>query len=78
MLIVEGYMWEVPNILPTLLDAAQAASASNAMIALTAGDAGVVQRHHREIWTMIDAGVDMLFCNRYVSDQNLARHDHMT
>lgn len=64
MLIIEGYMWEVPNVLPTLLSAARTAAENNAMVALTAGDAGVVQRHRQEIWTMINAGVDMLFCNR--------------
>ena len=64
MLIIEGYMWEVPNVLPTLLSAGQTAARNNAMVALTAGDSGVVHRHRQEIWSMIDAGVDMLFCNR--------------
>lgn len=64
MLIIEGYMWEVPNVLPTLLSAAQHAGRNNGMVALTAGDAGVVHRHKDEIWQMIQAGIDILFCNR--------------
>lgn len=31
---------------------------------MTAGDAGVVQRHHSEMWEAIDAGIDLLFTNR--------------
>ncbi|KAL0036384.1 hypothetical protein WJX77_005307 [Trebouxia sp. C0004] len=64
MLVVEGYMWEVNNALETLSAAADFARSNGAMVVMTAGDAGVVQRHTAEFWQMISDGVDMLFCNR--------------
>lgn len=59
-------MWEVGNALATISAAADAARRNSAMVVLTAGDAGVVQRHMQEFWQMINAGIDMLFCNKYV------------
>ena len=67
MLVVEGYMWEVDNALQTLSAAADFARSNGAMVVMTAGDAGVVQRHTAEFWQLINDGVDMLFCNRCVS-----------
>ena len=64
--VVEGYMWEAGNALATISAAAAVARRNNAMVVLTAGDAGVVQRHTQEFWQMIHDGVDMLFCNKYV------------
>lgn len=60
-------MWEAGNALATISAAADAARRNSAMVVLTAGDAGVVQRHTQEIWQMINAGIDMLFCNKYVT-----------
>lgn len=65
--VVEGYMWEAGNALVTISAAAEAARRNSAMVVLTAGDAGVVQRHTQEFWQMINAGIDMLFCNKYVA-----------
>lgn len=65
--VVEGYMWEAGNALATISAAADAARCNSAMIVLTAGDAGVVQRHRQDFWQMINAGIDMLFCNKYVT-----------
>ena len=65
--VVEGYMWEAGNALATISAAADAARRNSAMVVLTAGDAGVVQRHTQEFWQMINAGIDMLFCNKYVT-----------
>lgn len=67
MLVVEGYMWEVDDALETLSTAADFARSSGAMVVMTAGDAGVVQRHTADFWQLINDGVDMLFCNRCVS-----------
>ncbi|KAA6425375.1 MAG: putative sugar kinase [Trebouxia sp. A1-2] len=64
MLVVEGYMWEVDDALETLSTAADFARSSGAMVVMTAGDAGVVQRHTADFWQLINDGVDMLFCNR--------------
>lgn len=63
-------MWEAGNALATISAAAEAARCNSAMVVLTAGDAGVVQRHTQEFWQMINAGIDMLFCNKYVTSKN--------
>ena len=70
MLVVEGYMWEVDNALETLSAAADFARSNSAMVVLTAGDVGVVQRHTDEFWKLINDGVDMLFCNRCAYESN--------
>ncbi|KAK9865108.1 hypothetical protein WJX84_001199 [Apatococcus fuscideae] len=65
MLIIEGYLWEMPGALPTILAAISHARASGCLVALTAGDVGCVQRHHSDFWAAIDTGnVDLLFTNR--------------
>ena len=64
MLVIEGYMWEVDNALETLSASAQFARDHDAMVVLTAGDAGVVQRHTSDFWQLIHEGVDIFFCNR--------------
>ena len=67
MLIIEGYLWEMPGALPTILAAISHARASGCLVALTAGDVGCVQRHHSDFWAAIDTGnVDLLFTNRCV------------
>lgn len=63
-------MWEAGNALATISAAADAARRNSAMVVLTAGDAGVVQRHTKEFWQMINAGIDMLFCNKYVTPKS--------
>ena len=60
-------MWEAGNALVTISAAADVARRNSAMVVLTAGDAGVVQRHTQDFWQMISAGIDMLFCNKYVN-----------
>lgn len=41
------------------------AHASGAVVALTAGDANVVNRHRQQIWDVLIQGVDILFANRW-------------
>ena len=64
--VVEGYMWEAGNALATIGAAAAEARRNSAMVVLTAGDVGVVQRHTQDFWQTIQAGVDILFCNKCV------------
>lgn len=40
-----------------------AARRAGCVVAMTAGDAGVVERHHPELWRAIDQGIDLLFTN---------------
>jgi sugar/nucleoside kinase (ribokinase family) len=63
MLVIEGYVWELPGAAATVADAVAAARAAGTAVALTAGDAGVVARHGAEIWAVLEGGVDVLFTN---------------
>ena len=47
-----------------LPQAIEAAQKHGTIVAMTAGDAGVVERHHSEMWQAIDRGIDLLFTNR--------------
>lgn len=44
---------------------------AGAYVALTLGDAGLVERHRETIWELLNAGVDMLFSNRYRSSSTI-------
>lgn len=63
LLVIEGYLWELPRAAETISAAIAVAQRHGAMVAMTAGDAGVVERHHSEMWAAIDAGIDLLFTN---------------
>lgn len=63
LLVVEGYLFELPNAQRTITKAIAAAQRHGCVVAMTAGDAGVVERHHAEMWAAIDQGVDLLFTN---------------
>ena len=67
MLIIEGYLWEMPCARTVLMDAIATARRGGAAVALTAGDAGLVQRHREELWAALEAGADLLFCNRWAA-----------
>ena len=63
VLVIEGYLWELPGAGETIRGAIAAAQRHGTIVAMTAGDAGVVQRHGSEMWEAIDAGIDLLFTN---------------
>jgi sugar/nucleoside kinase (ribokinase family) len=63
ILVIEGYMWELPEALDSILSAIQAAKNNGVRVAMTAGDLGVVERHGEKMWKAIQAGVDILFTN---------------
>ena len=63
ILVIEGYMWELPNAKKTILDAIAIAKKHGVRVAMTAGDAGVVVRHGDAMWESIHAGVDIIFTN---------------
>lgn len=69
LLVIEGYLWELPGAGDTIRGAIAAAQRHGTIVAMTAGDSGVVQRHGSEMWEAIDAGIDLLFTN---SDEAVA------
>lgn len=64
ILVIEGYLWELPGALETISKAVDIAGQHGVTVAMTAGDAGVVERHGVEMWNLLAANkVDMLFTN---------------
>eukprot|EP00798_Chlamydomonas_sp_ICE-L_P014100 gene14100-20056_t len=64
LVVIEGYLWEMPGALKAIKEVIQIAHVAGAQVALTCGDAGVVMRHRSEINEVMSLGVDMLFCNK--------------
>ena len=67
MLVVEGYLWEMPGASEVIGRAICAARRGGAGVALTAGDPGLVARHRGHFWRVLRDGADVLFANRFVS-----------
>ncbi|KAK9803573.1 hypothetical protein WJX72_001343 [[Myrmecia] bisecta] len=64
VLVIEGYLWEMPNARESILTAIAGARRSGTLVALTAGDSGLITRHRDDLWAALDAGADILFTNR--------------
>ncbi|KAK9789932.1 hypothetical protein WJX73_009863 [Symbiochloris irregularis] len=64
LLLIEGYLWEMPGAPEAITRAIKVVHANGGLVALTAGDAAVVERHRSEIWDALGCGVDLLFMNR--------------
>ena len=70
MLVVEGYLWEMPGAAASVAAAIAAARSGGAGIALTAGDPGLVARHREDLWGALREGVDVFFANRCAPGPN--------
>ena len=70
LLIIEGYLWEMPGAADVIRQAINVARACGALVALTAGDSAVVDRHRAELWGALRQGVDLLFMNRCATHQH--------
>ena len=64
MLVIEGYVWEMPGAAESIAAAIEVAHAHGTLVALTAGDAGCVARNRDALWSALHAGVDIIFTNR--------------
>lgn len=64
LVVIEGYLWEMPGAQKAILEIIQAAQMAACQVAMTCGDAGVVKRHRHEIREVMAMGVDMMFCNK--------------
>ncbi|KAF5837764.1 Ribokinase-like protein, partial [Dunaliella salina] len=64
MLVIEGYMLELPGAAECLHAIASLARSQGIQVALTAGDPGVVERHRSTMQSLMSRGlVDVLFSN---------------
>mmetsp|Transcript_18668 Transcript_18668/g.56425 ORF Transcript_18668/g.56425 Transcript_18668/m.56425 type:complete len:447 (-) Transcript_18668:375-1715(-) len=64
MLVIEGYVWEMPGAAESITAAIEVAHAHGTLIALTAGDMGCVMRNRKGLWAALHAGVDIIFTNK--------------
>jgi sugar/nucleoside kinase (ribokinase family) len=64
LLVIEGYVWEMPDAVASISAALEVARAHGTLVALTAGDAGLAVRKREELWGALHTGVDLLFTNR--------------
>lgn len=77
LVVIEGYMLELPNAHTWVHQVAQLARVSGAQVVLTAGDPSVVSRHRATFQSLLHQGlVDVLFCNREEACELLLLQDH--
>ena len=50
MLVVEGYLWDLPQTVDAIERACQIARSNKTFVALTASDVFCVQRHWERFW----------------------------
>jgi sugar/nucleoside kinase (ribokinase family) len=68
MLLIEGYVWEMPNAAASIARAIEIAQRAGTLVVLTAGDAGCVQRNRDALWGALRQGADVLFTNKCGSE----------
>lgn len=64
LLVIEGYVWEMPDAAASIAAAMEVAHAHGTLVALTAGDPGCVSRNRDALWGALHSGVDLLFTNK--------------
>lgn len=63
ILIVEGYLFELPDTIKTISKACEDARRSGALVAVTASDVSCIERHHDAFWEIIENYADIVFAN---------------
>jgi len=65
LLVIEGYLWEMPETIASIRRALATAKRHGVTVALTASDASCVHRHGDAFWALLREGlVDVLLANR--------------
>lgn len=50
ILVVEGYLFELPDTIETIKKACEEACRSGSLVAVTASDVSCIERHYDEFW----------------------------
>lgn len=50
ILVVEGYLFELPDTIKTITKACEVARRSGALVAVTASDVSCIERHYDDFW----------------------------
>ncbi|MBA0608619.1 hypothetical protein Godav_020814 [Gossypium davidsonii] len=61
--VVEGYLFELPDTIKTIIRACEEARRSGALIAVTASDVSCIERHYDDYWEIVGNYADILFAN---------------
>ncbi|KAK1307459.1 hypothetical protein QJS10_CPA10g01152 [Acorus calamus] len=63
ILVIEGYLFELPHTMNAILKACQDAHKNGVLIAVTASDVSCIERYHDNFWEIIGNYADILFAN---------------
>lgn len=63
ILLVEGYLFELPDTIKTITKACELARRSGVIVAVTASDVSCIERHYDNFWEIIENYADIVFTN---------------
>ncbi|KAI4384688.1 hypothetical protein MLD38_002807 [Melastoma candidum] len=63
MLVIEGYLFELPDTIKTIVKACEEARKNGALIAVTASDVSCIEKHYDDFWEVIREYGDIVFAN---------------
>ncbi|KAM3730492.1 hypothetical protein ACB098_12G091300 [Castanea mollissima] len=63
ILVVEGYLFELPDTIKTITKACEEARRFGALVAVTASDVSCIERHYDDFWEIIGNHADIVFAN---------------
>lgn len=63
ILVVEGYLFELPDTIRTVTKACEDAHRSGALVAITASDVSCIERHYDDFWEIMGNYADIVFAN---------------
>ncbi|GAB2264931.1 hypothetical protein Dimus_000002 [Dionaea muscipula] len=63
ILVVEGYLFELPDTIQTITNACKDAHGNGALVAVTASDVSCIERHFDDYWEIIGNYADIVFAN---------------
>ncbi|KAL5054977.1 hypothetical protein RYX36_035659 [Vicia faba] len=63
ILVVEGYLFELPDTIRTITKACMVARSNGALVAVTASDVSCIERHFDHFWEIIGNYADLIFAN---------------
>lgn len=63
LLVIEGYLFELPDTITTILRACEDARANGSLIAVTASDMSCIERCYDDFWEVIGNYADIVFAN---------------
>lgn len=63
ILVVEGYLFELPDTIKAITKACEEAHRSGALVAVTASDVSCIERHYDDFWEIMGNYADIVFAN---------------